>query len=105
MRTKENCRLPSANHHATQKTTGSCIGQYTGSCSYRCNEGSWVDKANSCALPTPPSGCSTPETPTGCNAFPSGGIAHSASANPGCASGYTGTCSVSLYGRNANSQC
>ena len=44
--TRTGCVLQSANHLST--ASGSCSGGGVGSCSYRCEKGSWVEVTNTC---------------------------------------------------------
>ena len=63
-----NCRMPSANHHATNKTSGTCINGYVGDCSYRCNNGTWTNGTNTCTEVN--SGCPVLPRYKGCPAIP-----------------------------------
>ena len=76
-----------ASDHDIQKT-GTCASGY-GACSGRCNNGHWVSRANTCRRVRGCSGASR----TGCNSIP--GLSHNGTTAPGCASGYTGSCSAS----------
>ncbi|WP_157684595.1 hypothetical protein [Bdellovibrio bacteriovorus] len=47
--TTSNCSYTAAAHNGA---SGSCVSGYTGSCSYRCNNGTRSVVSNSCAVPT-----------------------------------------------------
>ncbi len=50
--TIQNCQLPSGIHG--NSSNGTCVNNTTGSCTYRCYDGSWSKQANSCrVVPVP----------------------------------------------------
>ena len=69
-------------------TSGDCYTGYTGTCSYRCNAGSWSMETSNCSLPA---SCTAQSMSDNCilSETPSGGTSGT------CYTGYTGDCSYS----------
>ncbi len=87
-RTVSNCVLSSRSHNGT---SGNCRSRYSGSCSYRCNNGSWTQISNTCSYnpPPPPQSSCSASTTSDCvlSSTSSGGTSGS------CATAYSGSCS------------
>ena len=82
-RTINNCVLSDTNHNGT---SGSCAPGYNkGSCSYRCNNGTWDEVSNSCRLHH---GCSSSIYNNCARSSSSHGVSSGE-----CIRGYTGNCS------------
>ena len=82
--TISNCTMGATNHLETK--SGSCRSGYTGSCSYRCVDGTMSQVSNSCTQVT----CSA-QTTNNCILS----TKTSGSSSGSCVSGYSGSCSYS----------